>query len=106
MKIGRLLFTFALFATFLTQGFLPCGPGYTTPVFDTDKAPETPYNDYAAGRLGIVKPTFRRSVLMGAYRWLSGAGLTQGEQQAMVDVWKAELNNTDFADSSVDEAVT
>jgi hypothetical protein len=106
MKLGRLLVTFALFGAFFTHGVVPCGPGYTTPVFDTDKAPETPYSDYAAGRLGIVKPTFRRSVLMAAYRWLNGAGLTPDEQQAMVDVWKAEIDNKDFADTTVDDAVT
>jgi hypothetical protein len=106
MKIGRLLVTFALFAAFLTHGSLPCGPGYTTPVFDTDKAPELPYSDYASGRLGIVKPTFRRSVLLAAYRWLSGAGLTPDEQRAMVDVWKAEIDNTAFDDNTVDSAVT
>ena len=105
MKIGRLLVTFALFAAFLTQGALPCGPGYTTPVFDTDKAPEVPFSVYASGRLGIVKPTFRRSVLLAAYRWLSGAGLTQDEQKAMVDVWRAEIDNKDFEDNTVDSAV-
>ena len=105
MKLGHCLVTLALSAAFLTQGVIPCGPGYTTPLFDTDKAPENPYGDYAAGRLGIVKPTFRRSVLMAAYRWLSGAGLTPDEQQAMVDVWKAEIDNKDFADNNVDDAV-
>ena len=105
MKLGRLLVSLSLFLTLLFSNVLPCGPGYTTPLFDTDSAPEHPYVDYAAGRLGIVKPTFRRSVLMAAYRWLSGNGLTADEQQAMVDVWKAELDNKDFVDNSVDDAI-
>jgi hypothetical protein len=105
MKLGRLLVSIALFAALLTQLVMPCGPGYTTPVFDTDKRPESPYSDYAAGRLGIVKATFPRSVLMASYRWLSGAGLTPDEQQAMIDVWKAQLDNKEFADNNVDQAV-
>ena len=105
MKLGRLLVSFALFGALLTQLVIPCGPGYTSPVFDTDKRPESPYSDYAAGRLGIVKSSFPRSVLMASYRWLSGAGLTPDEQQAMIDVWKAELDNKDFADTSIDDSV-
>src|SRR6478735_9090197 len=77
----------------------------TTPLFDTSSAPESPYTEFAQGKLGILKPTFRRSVLMAAYRWLSGNGLTADEQQAMVDVWKAELDNKDFVDNSVDDAI-
>jgi hypothetical protein len=44
-------------------------------------------------------------VLLAAYRWLSGSGLTQDEQTAMIAVWKAEIDNKDFADNTVDEAV-
>jgi hypothetical protein len=105
MKLGRLLVTPALFLALLFSNVLPCGPGYTTPLFDTSSAPEDPYSDYAAGRLGIVKPTFRRSVLLAAYRWLSGNGLTPDEQRAMIDAWKAEIDNKDFADNTVDDAV-
>ena len=84
---------------------LPCGPGYVTPLFDTRSAPEDPYLDYAAGRLGIVKPTFHRSVLYAAYRYIAGNGLSSAEQQAMIEVWKAEIDNKDIHDNSIDEAV-
>ena len=63
-------------ALFLVLAFLsnalPCGPSYITPVFDTSSAPEDPYTDFAAGRLGIIKPTFHRSVLFAAYRYIAG----------------------------------
>ncbi len=84
---------------------LPCGPGYVTPLFDTTSAPEAPYSDYAAGRLGIVKPTFHRSVLFAAYRYIAGTGLSNLEQQAMIEVWKAEIDNKSTRNDSVDEAV-
>src|SRR5258706_13658589 len=89
----------------LLSNALPCGPGYITPLFDTTSAPENPYTDYAAGRLGIIKPTFRRSVLYAAYRYIAGSGLSAAEQQAMVEVWQAEIDNKDFRDDSVDGAV-
>ncbi len=94
----------ALIVAFLSTG-LPCGPGYISPLFDTTSAPETPYTEFAAGRLGIVKSTFRRSVLLAAYRHIAGGGLNTFEQKAMVEVWRAEIDNKDFRDNSVDEAV-
>lgn len=84
---------------------LPCGPGYISPLFDTTSAPEMPYTDFASGRLGILKRKFRRSVLVGAYRHIAGRGLTSLEQKALIEVWQAEINNRDFRDDSVDEAV-
>lgn len=102
--ISRFIVTLILIAAFLSNA-LPCGPGSTTPLFDTTDAPESPYTDYAAGRLGIVKPTFRRSVLYAAYRYIAGSGMSAAEQQSIVEVWKAEIDNKDFADDSVDEAV-
>ena len=100
----RFFTVLAVISTFLINA-LPCGPGYITPLFDTTSAPEAPYSDYAAGRLGIIKPTFHRSVLYAAYRYIAGNGLNNLEQQAMIEVWKAEINNKDMHDGSVDAAV-
>src|ERR1043165_1059483 len=101
---ARWLVSWFIILAFLSNG-LPCGPSYVTPLFDTTSAPENPYTDFAAGRLGIVKPTFHRSVLFAAYRYIAGNGLNASEQQAIVDVWRAELDNKEFADNSIDEAV-
>lgn len=100
----RYIATISLILVFLSNA-LPCGPGYTSPLFDTTSAPENPWTEYAAGRLGIVKPTFHRSVLIAAYRHIAGNGLGPAEQKALVDVWTAEIENKDFADDTVDEAV-
>lgn len=102
--IARLVTSFVLLFAFLSNT-LPCGPGYITPLFDTTSAPENPFAEYAAGKLGIIKPTFRRSVLYAAYRYVNGGGLNAAEQQAIVEVWNADINNKAFADNSVDEAV-
>ncbi len=100
----RSLSALFLFFSFLSTG-IPCGPGYISPVFDTTSVPELPFTDFAAGRLGIVKGKFRRSVLIAAYRHIAGRGLNTPEQQALVEVWNAEVNRKDFRDDSVDEAV-
>ncbi|MBX3288576.1 MAG: hypothetical protein KF855_04455 [Acidobacteria bacterium] len=94
---------FLLFALFANA--LPCGPGYVSPVFDVRRAPEFPYTDFAAGNLGIIKPTFERSVLFAAYRYINGGAFSADEQKALIDIWKARFRNEGTDDRSVDEAV-
>ncbi len=103
-SVSRVLVCLGLISALLSNA-LPCGPGYITPLFDTTSSPEAPYTDFAAGRLGIVKPRFRRSVLLVAYRWIAGNGLTASEQRDIVDVWRAEIDNRDQPDDTIDEAV-
>ena len=50
--IGRFTVSLILIAAFLSNA-MPCGPGYTTPLFDTTTAPENPFSEFAAGRFGI-----------------------------------------------------
>src|SRR5260221_8470660 len=96
---SRFVVSLLLLFVFLANT-LPCGPGYVTPLFDTTSAPEDPYTDYAAGRLGIIKPTFHRSVLFAAYRYIAGSGLNALEQKAIIEVWQAEIDNKDHHDDS------
>lgn len=103
-SISRVVAALVLVASLLSYA-LPCGPGYISPLFDTSSAPENPYTDYAAGRLGIVKPKFRRSVLYAAYRHIAGNGMSASEQRSIIEVWKAEIDNRDFPDDTIDAAV-
>jgi hypothetical protein len=91
--------------TVLLSNALPCGPGYIEPLFAVNKAPETPFRDFATGRLGIIKPQFRRSVLIAAYRYVNGGGMNAIEQEAIIDVWNAEMNMRSFREDPVDDAV-
>lgn len=84
---------------------LPCGPGYVSPVFEYDRAPENPYENFAAGKLGILKPTLNRSVLYAAYRYLNGGGFNAAEQKALVEVWQADFDNKDYRNDDIGEAV-
>lgn len=51
--------------------------------------PDIPLAKYAQGNLGIVQPTFARSYLVPAYRYLSGVPLTKNEQQGVQALWEA-----------------
>lgn len=84
---------------------LPCGPAYIAPVFDYKHAPENPFENFAAGKVGIVKPTYHRSVLIAAYRYLNGGSFSADEQKGLVDVWKAEFSNESYQSEDVNEAV-
>jgi hypothetical protein len=102
---ARLAVSLLMIFALLLTAVMPCGPGYISPLFDTRLAPEDPFTDFAAGRLGIVKPTYRRSVLFAAYRWIAGSGLNAAEQSAAIEVWNADLKNKSFTDEGIDEAV-
>ncbi len=84
---------------------VPCGPAFITPVFDNKTSPESPYENFAAGKIGIIKPTYHRSVLFAAYRYLNGGTFSAAEQKALVDVWNADFNNKDYINDDVAEAV-
>ena len=77
--IGNYMKKFAsvlLLFLFLANAIFPCGPGYVTPLFDRRYEPENPYEIFASGKLGILKPSFRRVVLFAAYRYLNNGNFT------------------------------
>src|SRR5215203_1178314 len=95
--------TALIFAFFINA--LPCGPSYISPIFEYEHAPENPYENFAAGKIGILKPSQRRIVLIAAYRYLNGGGYSAPEQKALVDVWNAEFNNRAYEEDDIGEAV-
>jgi hypothetical protein len=56
-------------------------------LFESRVHPDLPLDRFAAGRLGIIKPTWDRSHLYVAYRYLTGRGLDAAEQKAMLTLW-------------------
>ncbi|MCC6650173.1 MAG: hypothetical protein IT348_03375 [Candidatus Eisenbacteria bacterium] len=65
-----------------------CGPDLPWAAFTHQRHPDTPLVPYAGGQLGVLQPTYARSYLVVAYRWLSGVPLTKDEQSAAVDMWR------------------
>jgi hypothetical protein len=89
----------------LTANLWPCGPSYVSPIFEYEHAPENPYQNFAAGKLGLIKPSQRRIVLLAAYRYLSGGSFSADEQKALVEVWNAEFRNERYEEDDVSETV-
>src|SRR5215475_4982113 len=70
------LFTAALVVLLASPAIFGCGPWFDEAVFIPGGAPQTSQPEFAAGKLGILLPTMRRSYLIVAYRYLNGIKLT------------------------------
>ena len=64
-----------------------CGPFLESAIFAFTDRPDGRAENFAAGKLGIVRPDFRQAYLVVAYRYFSGLGLTNAQQKAALDVW-------------------
>jgi len=67
-----------------------CGPSYLQPIFVFNSSPDLPFQEFVAGKIGIVKPTFGRKTLLIAYRYLNGGSFNPEEQQQLVAALKGE----------------
>lgn len=77
-----------------------CGPFMIEAIFVHTVHPGYPMERYAGGRIGVVQPTYARSYLYVAYRYLSGGNFTPDEQKQLTSLWKDRL---DFGWSPGDE---
>lgn len=77
-----------------------CGPFMIEAVFVHTVHPGYPMDRFAAGHIGVVQPTYARSYLYVAYRYLSGSNFTPDEQKALTSLWKDRL---EFGWSAGDE---
>lgn len=71
---------------------LACGPFTLEAVFVHTVHPTFPLAAFAGGRIGVVQPSYARSYLYTAYRYLSGMDFSASEQKALVDLWTERLN--------------
>jgi hypothetical protein len=81
-------------AFLLTTGSTPleaCGPFIEHAIFTFTKHPDFPLSRFAAGELGVLQPTYARSYLAVAYRYLSGAPLGADARQAADRLWQERL---------------
>jgi len=75
----------------ITNSAFACGPFVLETVFVHTVHPDFPLAHFASGRLGMVQPTYARSYLYVAYRYLEGAPFTPDEQKALTELWKDRL---------------
>jgi hypothetical protein len=78
----------------LPQRTQACGPFFTDAIFVYSKHPDFPLEGYAAGKLGVIRPSWARSYLVAAYRNLAGSALSESEAKAIKSLWDDRLNNS------------
>ncbi len=71
-----------------------CGPFALDAVFTFTVHPEFPLDKFAKGELGVLEPTYARSYLFVAYRYLNGNPLSSQEQAAVTELWRDRLGHT------------
>ena len=69
-----------------------CGPFSLDTIFVFTVHPEYPLENFARGSLGTIHPSYARSYLFVAYRYLNGNGFTPEEQSALVELWRDRLD--------------
>jgi hypothetical protein len=65
-----------------------CAPAFPRAVFSYARHPDFPRTQYLSGKLGIFQPTYARSYLVIAYRYLSNHPLSAVEREQVRDYWK------------------
>jgi hypothetical protein len=98
-RLARPLVSLLLLFAFLPQSVFACGPFSMEAVFVYTVHPAYPLENYARGELGIVQPSYARSYLYAAYRYLNNQPFTSTEQQGLTQLWKERLGQADTWES-------
>lgn len=69
-----------------------CGPFFTDAIFVYTKHPDFPLDNFAVGKLGVLRPSYARSYLVAAYRNLTGNNLSASEVKGIKSLWDDRLN--------------
>jgi hypothetical protein len=67
---------------------IACAPSFPKAVFTYARHPDFPRTEYLAGKLGVFQPSYARSYLVIAYRYLNGPALNADERRQVRDYWK------------------
>ncbi len=76
---------------YIPRGTKACGPFFEQAFFTFTVHPDFPMTRYAAGELGVLQPSYARSYLTVAYRYIAGIGYDKEEQNALAAVWEERL---------------
>ena len=68
-----------------------CGPFALEAIFVHTVHPGYPLERFAWGELGVVQPTYARSYLYVAYRYLMGSNFSAAEQKTLTEFWQDRL---------------
>ena len=86
---------------------LACGPFFPRAITVYRVHPDPNLSAYAAGNIGVIQPTYARSYLLVAYRYLAGDPLDSEQRKAVEALWGERLGvGPDFAALPNDETTT
>ena len=89
-RVSRVLL-FLVASGLLVIPIYSCGPFFESAVFTFPNRPDGPDQDFAAGKIGVLLPSFRSSYLAVAYRYLLGVKLSSEQQAAALQVWQGNV---------------
>ena len=75
-----------------TTSVSACGPFTLEAIFVHTVHPGYPMDRFAGGNIGVLQPSYARSYLYVAYRYLEDAPFTADEQKALAGLWKDRLS--------------
>ena len=85
------LFAVAVMAFLPQLQVMACAPDFPVAVISNQTHPDLSLKLFAAGNLGVVQPSWARSYLCVAYRYLSGLPLDAREQGSIIRLWHGRL---------------
>jgi hypothetical protein len=98
MKSLRHVLLIALLFGIIVRPTNGCSPGDPIAIFIQQRGPDAPYKAFAAGRLGVLFPTYRPRHLILAFDYLNGHPLNP-QEQAQAVVAEREINWQEWRDS-------
>ena len=86
----------------LCKALVPaCGPFAMEAVFIYTVHPAYPLEHFAKGQIGVVQPSYARSYLIVAYRYLSNLPLATSEQKAVTELWSERLEGNEISGDGI-----
>ncbi|QSQ14390.1 hypothetical protein [Myxococcus landrumensis] len=80
-----------------------CGSTYIGPVYIHSTHPDRPFEPFAAGRLGVLRESYRPMYLAHAWRWMMGTPTTPEEQRFLVETWARMQGDVPEGDTTREE---
>ncbi|MBF0120304.1 MAG: hypothetical protein HQK79_15820 [Desulfobacterales bacterium] len=77
----------SLFILNISHTLMACSPAPPEPSFTYSLHPDFPLEEFAKGNLGIIKPTYAKSYLYVAYRYMMGIPFNEEEQKSIQSLW-------------------
>ena len=100
---SRTLSAIVLLLVLCNSSIFACGPFELEAVFVFTVHPAYPLDRFARGEIGVVQPSYARSYLYVAYRYLANSPFNPQEQKALIELWAERLNSG--ADTGADSWV-